>query len=110
MKKITEEEVYETLVDYPSLEIEGLDEDDLKVVYYLHMKEDGTIVDCTQKSDVDFTDWIPYWDYVDTVDEFRKTDIYDYERMDFKPFAQVVKNITQDANDWLEYHEKEEED
>lgn len=112
IKKITEKEVYDALVDYPSVEIDGLGEykDDVKALYYLHMKEDGTIVDNTVDADVDFIEFIWYDAYAETVDEFREIDLYDYERPDFEPFMHVVRDLTSDANEWLEHHEKEEDD
>ena len=112
IKKITEKEVYDALVDYPSVEIDGLGEyeDDVKALYYLHMKEDGTIVNNTVDADVDFIEFIWYDAYAETVDEFREIDLYDYERPDFEPFMRVVRDLTSDANEWLEHHEKEEDD
>ena len=101
MKKLTKEQVFEALASFSSVEFESLNEDDWKAVYYLHIKEDGTIVDSYWKADASFTDWIPRWSYVDTVDDFGEIDICDYERMDFKPFAEVVEDLTNQANEWL---------
>lgn len=98
--KLTKEQIFEALCDNASAEVEGLGEQ-TKVRYYLHVKEDGTIVDDYQKADATFTDWIPYWDYADTLEEFGEVDAYDYERMDFGPFAQVVRHLASDANGWL---------
>lgn len=100
-KKLTKEQVFDALTSYPSVEFESSNEDDWKVVYYLHIKEDGTIVDSYWKADASFTDWIPCRSYVDTVDEFGEIDICDYERMDFEPFAEVVEDLTNQANKWL---------
>lgn len=101
MKKLTKEQVFEALASFSSVEFESLNEDDWKAVYYLHIKEDGTIVDSYWKADASFTDWIPRCSYVDTVDEFGEIDICNYERMDFKPFAEVVEDLTNQANEWL---------
>lgn len=108
-KKLTEEQVFEQLVDNASAEVEGLGEQ-ATVRYYLHVKEDGAIVDSYRKADATFTDWIPYWDYADTLEEFDEVDVYDYERMDFGPFVQVVRHLASDANEWLEKVEQEEEE
>lgn len=104
MKKLTKEQVFEQLVDNASSENEGLGED-TKVVYYLHVKEDGTIVDDYQKADASFTSSISWEDYgVDWETwetPFTAFSTYDYERMDFKPFAEVVEDLTNQANEWL---------
>lgn len=101
MKKITKEQVFEALTSFPCVEFESSSKYDWKVVYNLYIEEDGTIVDSYRKADAIFRDWISCWSYVDTVDEFGEIDICDYERMDFEPFAEVVKGLTTQANEWL---------
>lgn len=111
MKKLTKEQVFTALVDNVSAEVENRGEE-TQVVYNLHLKEDGTIVDCCQKADADFSAWIPYWDYADTLEEFREMeDLLDgtYEDMSWQPFANVVEELTDQANDWLAEIEEEKE-
>lgn len=103
MKKLTKEEVFEQLVDNASAEVEGLGEQTI-VRYYLHVKEDGTIVDDYQKADATFVDDIQYWCYADTLEEFDNMEyLFDpkYENMCWGPFADVVEDLTSDANEWL---------
>lgn len=100
---ITKEQVFEQLVDNASAEVEGLGEQTI-VRYYLHVKEDGTIVDAYYKADATFVEDIPYWCYADTVEEFcAMEDLFDdtYENMAWKPFAETVEDLTNDANEWL---------
>lgn len=87
-----------------SAEVENRGEE-TQVVYYLHVKEDGTIVDNIQEADANFTSWIPYCDYADTLEEFKNIeDLFDvtYEYMSWEPFANVVEDLTDQANEWLE--------
>lgn len=104
MKKLTKEQVFEALCDNASSENEGLGED-TKVVYYLHVKEDGTIVNDYQEADASFTSSISWEDYgVDWETwetPFTAFSTYNYERMDFEPFAEVVEDLTNQANEWL---------
>lgn len=109
MKKLTKEQVFEALVDNVSAEVENRGEE-TRVVYYLHVKEDGTIIDCYQKADADFSTWIPYWDYADTLEEFEDMeDLFDsaHESIDWEPFADVVEDLTDQANEWLEKVEQD---
>lgn len=109
MKKLTKEQVFEALVDNVSAEVENRGEE-TRVVYYLHVKEDGTIIDCYQKADADFSTWIPYWDYADTLEEFEDMeDLFDsaHESIDWEPFADVVEDLTNQANEWLEKVEQD---
>lgn len=112
MKKLTKEQVFKALFDNTSAEVENRGEE-TQVVYYLHVKEDGTIVDCIHKSDMDFTSGIAYWDYADTLEEFEDMeDLLDgtYEDMTWEPFADVVEDLTDQANEWLEKVEQEKEE
>ena len=107
-KKLTKEQVFENT----SAEFEGLGEQ-TTVRYYLHVKEDGTIVDDYSKADATFVEDIPYWCYADTLEEFEEMeDLFDdtYENMAWEPFAEVVEDLTNDANEWLAEIEEEEED
>lgn len=111
VKKLTKEQVFTALVDNVSAEVENRGEE-TQVVYNLHLKEDGTIVDCCQKADADFSAWIPYWDYADTLEEFEDMeDLFDsaHENMSWEPFADVVEDLTDQANEWLEEIEQEKE-
>lgn len=113
MKKLTKKQVFEALYTNISAKVEGRYDDTItRVVYNLFVKENGTIVDCIQEADANFTSWIPYWDYADTLEEFKNIeDLFDvtYEDMSWKPFADVVKHLTDQANEWLEKVEREKE-
>ena len=103
MKKLTEQEVFNQLVNNSSAECEGLGEGTV-VRYYLHVTEDGVIVDDYQKADATFVTDIHYWRYADTVEEFKTMEnLFNpkYETMSWKPFADVVKELTSEANNWL---------
>ena len=111
MKKLTKEQVAEALFDNISAEVE-MDGEETRIVYTLYVKEDGTIVDNIQEADTCFSDWIPYEDYADTLEEFKEMeDLLDgtYEDMSWEPFAKVVEDLTDQANDWLEKVEQEKE-
>lgn len=111
MKKLTKEQVFEQLVDNASAELEGLGEQ-TTMRYYLHVKEDGTIVSCSQKADVCLSAWILNSDYADTLVDFKNIeDLFDsaHESMDWKPFADVVEDLTDQANEWLEKVEQDKE-
>lgn len=113
MKKLTKEQVSTVLMLPTSAVVENLGEG-TRVVYYLHVKEDGTVVDCAQKSDMDFTSGIAYWDYADTLEEFEDMDMEDlfdsaHENMSWEPFADVVEDLTDQANEWLAKIEQEKE-
>lgn len=111
MKKLTKKQVAEALFDNVSAEVE-MDGEETRVVYYLHLMKDGTIVVSCHESDADFSDWIPYWRYADTLEEFREMeDLLDgtYEDMSWQPFADVVEDLTDQANEWLEKVEQDKE-
>ena len=111
VKKLTTEQVFSALMLPTSAAVENLGEE-TRVVYYLHVKEDGTIVDCWQEADICFSDGIPYSAYADTLEEFKEIeDLFDgtYEDMSWKPFADVVEELTDWANEWLENVERDEE-
>lgn len=111
-KKLTKKQVFEQLVDNASAEFEGLGEQKT-VRYYLHVKEDGAIVDNYHDADATFVEDIPYRCYADTVEEFENIEELfgdAYENMSWKPFAEVVEDLTSDANEWLEKVEQEDEE
>lgn len=111
MKKLTKEQVAEALFDNVSAEVE-MDGEETRVVYNLHLMEDGTIVVSCYEADANFSDWIPYWRYADTLEEFREMeDLLDgtYEDMSWQPFADVVEDLTDQANEWLEKVEQDKE-
>lgn len=111
MKKLTKEQVAEALFDNVSAEIET-DGEQTRVVYNLHLMKDGTIVVSCLESDADFSDWIPYWRYADTLEEFREMEnLLDgtYEDVSWQPFADVVEDLTDQANEWLEKVEQDKE-
>ena len=111
MKKLTKEQVFSALMLPNSAEVVGRDED-TRVVYDLCVNVDGTIVDCWQEADICFSDGIPYSDYADTLVDFKNIeDLFDsaHESMDWKPFADVVEDLTDQANEWLEKVEQDKE-
>lgn len=111
MKKLTKEQVAEALFDNVSAEVE-MDGEETRVVYNLHLMKDGTIVVSCLESDADFSDWIPYWRYADTLEEFREMEnLLDgtYEDVSWQPFADVVEDLTDQANEWLEKVEQDKE-
>lgn len=111
MKKLTKEQVFSALMLPNSAEVVGRDED-TRVVYDLCVNVDGTIVDCWQEADICFSDGIPYSAYADTLEEFKEIeDLFDgtYEDMSWKPFADVVEELTDWANEWLEKVEQDKE-
>lgn len=110
MKELTKEQVAEALMSSNSAEVEGRYED-TRLVYELLVNEDGTIVDNIQEADANFTSGIPYWNYADTPEEFREMEEIDsaHESMDWEPFANVVEELTDQANEWLEKVEQEKE-
>lgn len=111
MKKLTKEQVFSALMLPNSAEVVGRDED-TRVVYNLYIKEDGTIVSCSQKADVCLSAWILNSDYADTLVDFKNIeDLFDsaHESMDWKPFADVVEDLTDQANEWLEKVEQDKE-
>lgn len=122
MKKLTKEQVFKTL--YAGSDIEGSGEEDTEVVYFLYVQKDGTIVLQYNEADAGFTSSISWKDYgVDWEtwsSNWRPCDydyiegtifsICDYERMDFAPFAAVVEDLTNQANDWLEKVEQGKEE
>ena len=111
MKKLTKEQVFSALMLPNSAEVE-MDGEKTRVVYNLHLMKDGTIVVSCLESDADFSDWIPYCRYADTLEEFREMEnLLDgtYEDMSWQPFADVVEDLTDQANDWLEKVEQEKE-
>lgn len=109
--KLTKEQVAEALFDNVSAEVE-MDGEETRVVYNLHLMKDGTIVVSCLESDADFSDCIPYWRYADTLEEFREMEnLLDgtYEDMSWQPFANVVEELTDQANEWLAEIEEEKE-
>ena len=103
MKKLTKKEVFQQLVDSSSAEIEGLGEG-TRVRYYLHVTEDGVIVNDYSRADVTFVDDIPYWCYADNLDEFYDMeDLFsdNFETDDWLPFVELVEELTSEANSWL---------
>ena len=110
MKKLTKEQVFEALCNTFCTEVEGRDEE-TRLVYELLVNEDGTIADNIQEADTNFTSGIPYWNYADTPEEFREMGEIDSAResMDWEPFANVVEDLTDQANEWLAEIEEEKE-
>lgn len=103
MKKLTEQEVFQQLVDNSSAECEGSGESTV-VRYYLHVTEDGVIVNDYNSADATFVNDIPYWYYADNIDEFYNMDDLfscNYENDEWLPFVELVKELTSEANNWL---------
>ena len=103
MKKLTKQEVFQQLVNNSSAEFEGLGESTV-VCYYLHVTEDGVIVNNYNSADATFVNDIPYWCYTDNLDEFYNIDDLfsdKYENSEWGPFVELVEELTSDANNWL---------
>ena len=103
MKKLTKQEVFQQLVNNSSAECEGLGEGTV-VRYYLHVTEDGVIVNDYISADVTFENDIPYWCYTDSLEEFYNIeDLFsdDYENAEWHPFVALVEELTSEANNWL---------
>ena len=103
MKKLTKQEVFQQLVNNSSAECEGLDEGTV-VRYYLHVTEDGVIVNDYNSADATFINDIPYWCYTDNLDEFYGiADLFsgNYENSEWLPFVELVEELTSDASNWL---------
>lgn len=103
MKKMTKQEVFQQLVNNSSAEYDGLGESTV-VRYYLHVTEDGVIVNDYNSADVTFVNDIPYWCYTDNIDDFYKMeDLFSckYENSEWLPFVELVEELTSDANNWL---------
>ena len=103
MKKLTKQEVFQQLVNNSSAECEGLGEGTV-VQYYLHVTEDGVIVNDYINADATFLNDIPYWCYTDNLDEFYNIeDLFSdkYENSEWLPFVELVEELTSKANNWL---------
>lgn len=103
MKKVTKQEVFQQLINHSSAVCEGLGESTV-VRYYLHITENGAIVNDYSSADITFTNDIPYWCYTDNLDDFYKIeDLFsgDYENIEWDPFVALVEELTSDANNWL---------
>ena len=103
MKKLTKQEVFQQLVNNSSAECDGIGEGTV-VRYYLHITEDGVIVNDYSIADATFVNDIPYWCYTDNLDEFyNMEDLFTnkYENTEWLPFVQLVEELTNDANNWL---------
>lgn len=103
MKKLTKQEVFNQLVNNASAECEGLGEGTV-VRYYLHITEDGVIVNDYINADATFVNDIPYWCYADNIEDFYDMeDLFSdiYENHEWTPFVELVEELTSDANNWL---------
>lgn len=103
MKKITEQEVFQQLVNNSSAGFEGLGKGTV-VRYYLHVTKDGVIVNDYISADATFVNDIPYWCYADSVNEFYNIhDLFSekYENAKWLPFVELVEELTSEANNWL---------
>lgn len=90
MKKLSINEVVEALQESMSLEHEYG-----KNYYYLHITEDGEIVSEIQKADISFRA------EVDIPDELSEN-WHDHENESNQIFMEAIKELTDQANDWLE--------
>ena len=91
------------MVNNSSAECEGLGEGTV-VRYYLHLTEDGVIVNDYSSADATFVDDIPYWCYADNLDEFYDMeDLFsdNFETDGWLPFVTLVEELTSKANNWL---------
>lgn len=103
MKKLTKQEVFQQLTNNSSAEYEGLGEGTV-VRYYLHVTENGVIVNDYSSADATFVNDIPYWCYTDSLDEFYNIeDLFSekYENTEWLPFVELVEELTSDANNWM---------
>lgn len=92
MKKLTEKQVMEALQEYSSLE--GYDEESL--YYYLHVTKEGKTVYSLSKADESFN--VPFR-YTPTDDS------YDWENEDCEEFMECVRELTEQANEYLSEQE-----
>ena len=100
MEKLTKQEVFNQLANNSSAECE-----EMQVRYYLHITEDGVIVNDYSSADITFMSDIPYWCYTDNLDDFyNMNDLFSekYENIDCLPFMQLVEELTFEANNWLD--------
>ena len=103
MEKLTKQEVFKQLINNSSAEVKGLGEG-TAVRYYLHVTEDGVIVNDYSSANVTFVNDIPYWCYTDNLDEFyNMDDLFSdkYENSEWLPFVELVEELTSEANNWL---------
>lgn len=94
---LTIEQVAEALAENQSAEFEQE-----SVVYWLHVTESGEIVPNYPLADNDFCYKVSYDRYGITGQEENPQKIYDTETMSNPIFAEIVKNLTERANLWLE--------
>lgn len=94
---LTIERVAEALAEIQSMEPSGD-----SVTYYLHVTASGEIVSDRQTADQTLTFSVPLERYGITGQEENPQKIYDTETMSNPIFAEIVQNLTEQANLWLE--------
>lgn len=116
-KQITREEVASALADYQSIEFESTMSapyDRSCCTYYLHITDDGEIVNGYMKADESFhveydyaylypeIDWeAEEEEYEESISDFDPSRIYDAETLENEHFAEVVDELLKMANDYL---------
>lgn len=101
-KKLTESAVRDALIKNQSAECE-----ENGVVYYLHVTSDGEIVPNMYGADESFISSTHCSAYGYTVEQWQSgevisEDIYDHEIAGDPVFDEIVRELTDQANAWLE--------
>ena len=101
MKKISTEDVVGYIKDHVAAEI-----DNHGVTYYLHITDDGEIVDSCADADFSATVDLGPADYGMTAEAYAAEEtpdfIYAHEVIGDQLFDQVVKDLADSANEYLE--------
>lgn len=100
--QLSEDAVREALINYQSAEFEADHVD-----YYLHITADGTIVPDMYKADETFISAAHPTAYGYTVEQWQSgevstEDVYDHEVAGDPVFDEIVRELTDQANAWLE--------
>ena len=102
MKNLNENEVRKALIEGQSAEF-----DDSGVTYYLHVNANGEIVHGYYDAEKSFTCSASYDDYGFTEEEWTDPDtvltedIYDHEVEGDPVFDRIVRDLTEQANEWI---------
>ena len=108
MKNLSEDMVRKALVEYQSAEF-----GDSGVTYYLHINSDGDIVHGYYDAKESFTCSAGFEEYGITEEEWNDPDtcmtedIYDHEVNGDPVFDRIVRDLTEQANEWLSNEEEE---
>lgn len=102
-QRYTKEDIYDVLTSNQSMEVDELHQ---KYVYYIHLDAEGNILDSKEGADECFTSGIGFEEYSDDADDEMDW-YYAHENWDCKEFADVVEDLTDQVNDWLDELEAE---